>query len=278
MQRVEEQVLSEVALGQRAQGAAAQQREARGAHVPAPRRDERACQPLRVAPAVARGELRDVAVVVAQLLPELLARDVQQAVEARLVVGEPVVVDPRLGRQPVRRGVGRRERVVGLGRGRGRQQREDDDGGEGEPARGVASTCPRRGGSSHTLAHVELMELAPSGAGPRRIRRGGPEQRPTASMTGRATSAASPTPPPTRCCSSIGSSPMTAGRRSTRSCASTASACTSRRCSGTAAAARRSWRATTRRRRARGRRCQTLREGPLERQLADERGGVARDQ
>ena len=37
--------------------------------VPAPRRDERVRQPAGVAPAVARGELGDVAMVVAQLLP-----------------------------------------------------------------------------------------------------------------------------------------------------------------------------------------------------------------
>ena len=97
-------------------------------------RDERVGQPPGVAPAVARGELGDVAMVVAQLLPELLARDVQQRVQAPLVVGDPVVVDPRLGRQPVRRRVGRGQRVVGLPGGRRGDQREHGEDERRDPA------------------------------------------------------------------------------------------------------------------------------------------------
>ena len=100
----------------------------------APRGDERVGQPAGVAPAVAGGELGDVAMVVAQLLPELLARDVQQRVQPPLVVGDPVVVDPRLGRQPVRRSVGRRQRVVGLRRGRRGEQREHGEDERRDPA------------------------------------------------------------------------------------------------------------------------------------------------
>jgi hypothetical protein len=97
VQRVEEEVLREVALRDRAQRAAAQHRHAGRADLPAPRRDERVRQPAGVAPAVAGRELGEVAVVVAQLLPELLARDVQQRVQPPLVVGDPVVVDPGSG-------------------------------------------------------------------------------------------------------------------------------------------------------------------------------------
>ena len=124
----------EVALRDRAHRAAAQHRHARRADVPAPRGDERVRQPAGVAPAVAGGELGDVAMVVAQLLPELLARDVQQRVQPPLVVGDPVVVDPRLGRQPVRRGVGRRQRVVGLRGGRRGDQREHGEDERRDPA------------------------------------------------------------------------------------------------------------------------------------------------
>ena len=109
-------------------------RDARRADVRAPRGDERVGQPAGVAPAVARGELRDVAMVVAQLLPELLARDVQQRVQPPLVVGDPVVVDPRLGRQPVRRRVGRGQRVVGLRGGRRGDQREHGEDERRDPA------------------------------------------------------------------------------------------------------------------------------------------------
>ena len=145
VQRVEEQVLGEVALRDRAHRAAAQHRDARRADVAAPRRDERVGQPAGVAPAVARRELRDVAMVVAQLLPELLARDVQQRVQPPLVVGDPVVVDPRLGRQPVRRRVGRRQRVVGLrGRRRG-EQREHGEDEQRDPAHARFYIAPGRG-------------------------------------------------------------------------------------------------------------------------------------
>ena len=145
VQRVEEEVLGEVALRDRAQRAAAQHRHARRADVPAPRRDERVRQPAGVAPAVAGGELGDVAMVVAQLLPELLARDVQQRVQPPLVVGDPVVVDPRLGRQPVRRRVGRRQRVVGLRGGRRGDQREHGEGERRDPAHARFYTASGRG-------------------------------------------------------------------------------------------------------------------------------------
>ena len=134
VQRVEEEVLGEVALRDRAQRAAAQHRHARRADLPAPRRDERVRQPAGVAPAMAGRELGDVAVVVAQLLPELLARDVQQRVQPPLVVGDPVVVDPGLGRQPVRRRIGRGQRVVGLRSGRPGGQREHGEGEQRDPA------------------------------------------------------------------------------------------------------------------------------------------------
>ena len=145
VQRVEEQVLGEVALRDRAHRAAAQHRDARRADVPAPRRDERVRQPAGVAPAVAGGELGDVAMVVAQLLPELLARDVQQRVQPPLVVGDPVVVDPRLGRQPVRRRVGRGQRVVGLRGGRRGDQREHGEGEQRDPAHARFYIAPGAG-------------------------------------------------------------------------------------------------------------------------------------
>jgi hypothetical protein len=106
----------------------------RAAPTRAPGGDERVGQPAGIAPAVARGELRDVAMVVAQLLPELLARDVQQRVQPTLVVGDPVVVDPRLGRQPVRRRLGRRQRVVGLRGGCRGDQREHGEDERRDPA------------------------------------------------------------------------------------------------------------------------------------------------
>ena len=176
VQRVEEQVLGEVALRDRAHRAAAQHRDARRADVPAPRRDERVRQPAGVAPAMARRELGHVAVVVAQLLPELLARDVQQRVQPPLVVGEPVVVDPWLGRQPVRRRVGRGQRVVGLRGGRRGDQREHGKGEQRDPAharfyiaqvgavrrRQVWWRCPPRS----ALRQCAALTAAPRGGSP----------------------------------------------------------------------------------------------------------------
>ena len=66
----------------------------------------------RVGPAVLRGQLGDRVVVVAELAPDVTARSTpSEAVQAPLVVGQPVVVDPVLGRQPVRRRGRRGQRV-----------------------------------------------------------------------------------------------------------------------------------------------------------------------
>jgi hypothetical protein len=163
VQRVKEEVLREVALGDRAQRAAAQHRHAGRADLPAPRRDERVRQPAGVAPAVAGRELGEVAVVVAQLLPELLARDVQQRVQPPLVVGDPVVVDPGLGRQPVRWRIGRGQRVVGLRGGRPGNQREDGEGEQRDPAHARFYTASRRG----VKVWGDLVEVSAA----RRVRR-----------------------------------------------------------------------------------------------------------
>src|SRR4051794_22588434 len=65
------------------------------------------------------GELPDRPAVVAQLAPEGAAGDADQAIEAALVEGQPVVVDPRLGRQPVRGGARGSEAVERRSMGRG---------------------------------------------------------------------------------------------------------------------------------------------------------------
>ena len=165
VQRVEEQVLGQVPLRDRAQRAAAQHGHARRADLPAPRRDERVRQPAGVAPAMAGRELGDVAVVVAQLLPELLARDVQQRVQPPLVVGDPVVVDPRLGRQPVRRRIGRGQRVIGLRGGDRGDQREHGEGEQRDPAHARFYTASGAG----VKVRGDLVEVSAA----RRVRRCG---------------------------------------------------------------------------------------------------------
>ena len=132
----------------------------------APRGDERVGQPAGVAPAVAGGELRDVAMVVAQLLPELLARDVQQRVQPPLVVGDPVVVDPRLGRQPVRRGVGRRQRVVGLAGGRRGDQREHGEDERRDPAHARFYIASGRGVKARGAGTPSAVRALPRVASP----------------------------------------------------------------------------------------------------------------
>ena len=95
--------------------------------------------------AVQRREPGDVAGVVAQPAPDVAARDAQQRVQARLVVGQPVLHHPRLVRQPVRRRAGRRLGVQGLrlrlghlrGRRSGTHQERDQD---PEPPHGAKST------------------------------------------------------------------------------------------------------------------------------------------
>ena len=126
VQRVEEDVLREVALGERAQGARLQQRQAPGlAQVPAPRLHqggrERVRAPSRAAPRARRGcACRRAAS--ARRRPG----HPQQRVEPRLVVGEPMLHHPRLVRQPVRWRAGRRvgvqRRRLGLGLGARRRR------------------------------------------------------------------------------------------------------------------------------------------------------------
>ena len=93
-----------------------QQRQAlRLAQVPAPRRDELARQALRAASRAARASparLRVSSRSQRQTSPRVTP---QQRVQARLVVGQPVLHHPRLVRQPVRR---RARRRLGVQRGR----------------------------------------------------------------------------------------------------------------------------------------------------------------
>ena len=115
VQRVEEQVLGEVALGQRAQRPALEQREPLGvAQLAPPRRDELARERGRL-PSLLLGELGEVARVVAQHAPDRAAVDAEQRVEPPLVVGQPVLHHPPLAGQPVRR---RARRRVGVQRHR----------------------------------------------------------------------------------------------------------------------------------------------------------------
>jgi hypothetical protein len=111
VQRVKEQVLSEVPLGDHPLGPGLQHRRLRCAHAGTLGRHERGGELRRLRPAVPRSEPGERAVVVAQLLPQLLARDAEEPVEAPLVERQPVVVDPRLGREPVRRRAPRRQRI-----------------------------------------------------------------------------------------------------------------------------------------------------------------------
>ena len=111
MQRVKEQVLGEMALGDRPQRPPPQDPEHPRRDIGAPGLHQRPRQLRRVGPPVLCGQLGDRVVVVAQLAPDVAPRDAEQGVQAPLVVGQPVVVDPVLGRQPVRRRSRRRERV-----------------------------------------------------------------------------------------------------------------------------------------------------------------------
>ena len=100
-------------------------------------------------PTVQRREPREVAGVVAQPPPDVPARDAEQRVQARLVVGEPVLHHPRLVRQPVRRRAGRRLGVqrlrLRLGRLRRRRRREHQQRDDHTSARIVREPTPAAG-------------------------------------------------------------------------------------------------------------------------------------
>src|SRR4051794_36495380 len=122
---MEDDVVGEVALGQRLQRAALEHRAHRRAHALQARRDERVGQlALRGPPAGAR-QLAERAVVVEPRV-DLGAVAVHEVVQARLVVGQPGAHDPLVAGQPVQaRPVG----GVGVGglRGGGDEERSGED-------------------------------------------------------------------------------------------------------------------------------------------------------